>query len=291
LKQYGDKCSSNLMVLWIDSFPDYNDFNTSVSKDLNEMPVASLLGLCGSLFCKNKLLLDKSQLIYYGLVDKNDNLDDVRECMIPFFSVNKINTLGIDNVCEIIKNIINNQPVHISLDMKVFDQSIVKSVIPVNNCGLKLEHVEKLLLTLKNNIVSMDIAEFNPCVGTQQDTQTTREMIRYILSQVFDIKEKSLNIFSEDSQFLVFRPVDQEDPHVDIGWYILRGIPLKDKNDLLNSIIDDQIITIEIDDNEYFVTKTTINEQNEKSYYSARTISDVVLFPQEKAIMVFELVN
>lgn len=291
MKLMGNLVTSELLVLWIDSCPDIDDFNTSSTKNLNEMPVASLLGLCGTQFTKNKLLLDKSQLIYYGLVDKDDNLDDIKKARISNFTVKKINSIGLSESVKAIQNMIGDKPVHVSLDMKVFDSSLIKSVIPQNDAGLKLEQVSNLLVGIKNNIVSIDIVEFNPTIGSPEDIKITRETIRYILTKTFDIKEKSLNIFSEDSQFLIFRPIQQEDPYADIGWYILRGIQTNDKNELISRLEDDKIITIEVDDEEYLVTKTTINEQNEKSFYMAETINDVTLFPQEKICMTFELIN
>ena len=291
LKEKGNTTSSDLIVLWIDSYPDLYDFDTSVNKDLNEMPVGSLLGLCDTYFTQNKLLLNPEQMIYYGLVDENDNIDMVKEYRIPYLTVKKINSLGLENSINAIKNMIGDKPVHVMLDMKVFDSSIIKSVIPLNNNGLKLEQVENLLFNIKNNIVSMDIVEFNPHIGTKQDSKITRETIRYLLSRTFDIKEKSVNIFTEDSQFLVYRPVQQEDPYTDIGWYIMRGLNLNDREEFINKIPNNEIIAIEIDDEDYLVTKTTINEQNEISYYNAVTINDVALFPEEKVCMCFELIN
>ena len=66
---------------------------------------------------------------------------------------------------------------------------------------------------------------------------------------------------------------------------------LEDRNELLGMIPDNEIISFDIDDVTYLVTKTTMNEQYEKSYFTAKLINDVVLFPQEKTLMMFELVN
>lgn len=297
--QCGEKFDSDLMVLWIDSMPDIHDFSTSINQDLNEMAVASLLGLCDTYFVKNNLLLKPEQFIYYGLVDKDDNLDEIKELKIPCFTHNKIKSMPIEFLVTAIKNMINNKPLHICLDMKVFNESLVKSTIPSNPDGIELERVEKLLIGLKDNIVSMDITEFNPLIGTTEDIRTTKDTIKYLLMKTFDIKEKKLNIFTEESQFIIYRPLSQEDDDSDIGWYILRGLPLEDREDLLKLIPDDTIISIDIEDDEdnlleldsgtYLLSKTSIDEQNEKSYYTAESINDTVLFPEEKVCMVFEL--
>lgn len=295
MKQYGSVVFSELMVLWIDAFPDMDNFTTSKNKDLNDMPVASLLGLCGTAFTKNKLLLNKNQLIYYGLRDDN-NLENVMENDIPFYTVKKINAIN-EIIIESIKEQIGDRPLHVVVDLKVFDKTVCPSVIPVNDNGLKIEQVEKLLCTLKSNIVAMDLVELNPLVGTQNDVNVTRETLKYILRRTFDIKEKSINIFTEDSQFLIFRSEEQEDPHTDIGWYILRGMSLEDRNNLIQMIPNDDIISIDINGNDdmedgtYLITKTTMNEQYEKSYYASKLITDIALFPQEKSLMAFELIN
>jgi hypothetical protein len=195
------------------------------------------------------------------------------------------------DVIQSIKKIINGRPVHVVLDMKVFSNTVVKSVIPENKDGIDVDKVDKLLQEIKDNIVSMDIVEYNPFIGTTGDARICREIIRGLIKNVFDVKEKKINIFNEDSQFLVFRPMEQEDVDADIGWYILRGMTTEQKNDLISLIPDDTIITLDIDDDIYLVTKTTMNEQNERSYYTAELVDDVALFPQEKALMGFELIS
>jgi arginase family enzyme len=288
LIQRGNHIDSELMVLWIDCFSDIESDNP---KNLNEMPVGSLLGL-NNLFIKNKLLLKKDQLIYFGLVDSDNNLDNVKELRIPYFSLNKINTIGLEDCTKNIIKMIGNKKLHISLDMKVFNSNIVKSVIPENPKGLLVDDIINLLSNLKNNIVSMDIVEFNPNIGTNENIKTTRNIIKNILTSTFDIKEKSINIFTEDSFFLIFRSARQENPLTDIGWYIMRGLTLEMRNNLISIIIiDDDIISFDMDSETFLISKTTIKEQNNKSYYAAKTINDVALYPQEKESMGFELLN
>jgi arginase family enzyme len=287
--------TSDLVIIWIDSSPDILDFSLSKTKNLDEIVMGSLLGFCAS-YTNNTVPLDINQIIYYGLSDKDDSLELVTKNQIQFFTKNKINSIGIDNIVEIIKKKVGNRPVHISLDMKVFDKKIAPCVIPQNENGMPVEHVEKLLVGIKNNIVSMDIVEFNPLVGSNNDSKITRETIRYILTKTFDLKEKSINIFSEDSKFLIFRPIEQTDPITDIGWYILRGLPLKEREELIKFVPDDTIITIDLDNDDgksetYYVTKTDMNEQNLKSYCTSLSIQDTTLFPEEKVSMCFELLN
>ena len=297
MKQMGEICKSDLMVLWIDANPDLFDFNSSINKNLDEMAAASLVGLCETYFVKNKLPVDINQLIYYGLVDDKDNLELVKELRIPHFTNKKINSINIKDIIDSVKSMIGNKPLHVVLDMKVFHNMIVKSVFPENPDGLELNKVTKVLEAVKENIVALDIVEFNPMIGNRKDVEATKDIIKYLLKIIFDIKEKRINLFSEYTPFLIYRPIEQIDYETDIGWYILRGMNFQQREELINLIPDDSIITLDIDLNDngieetFLITKTTINEQDEKSYFAASTIEDTTLFPQEKAFMCFELIN
>ena len=43
---------------------------------------------------------------------------------------------------------------------------------------------------------------------------------------------------------------------------------VKEKEKLYNSIEDDKIVTITIEDDDFLITKTTVEEQNNKSYFN-----------------------
>ena len=120
-------------------------------------------------------------------------------------------------------------------------------------------------------------------------------MCRVIIKSIFNIKEKSLNIFTEDSRFLIYRPVEQIS-HDDIGWYIVKFLTIKERETFLKHLIDN-VVTISIPDVEkgidieVYVTSTSGQEQNQKSFYTAKNMSDYCLFPSEKISMIFELLN
>jgi len=60
---------------------------------------------------------------------------------------------------------------------------------------------------------------------------------------------------------------------------------------LMSLIPDNSMITFDIDGEDYLISKTSISEQNDKSYYTAKDVSEMCLFPNEKVNMVFELLN
>ena len=323
MKQNGLNCESDLFILWIDSEPDIYDPVSSDNKNLNEMVMAGLLGLIDIPITTQKLSVNPSQILYFGISDNLDSLPIINRCNIPYLSANKINSIKIENIVKYVKDMIGDRPLHISLDLKVFNKSYAPCVTPQNNTGIKLQHLEILLESLKNLVVSMDIVEFNPEVGTTTDVKTTLNSIHRILIKTFDMKEKSINIFTDDSWFLIFRPAEQviiesttketQDPighdkadkndsdsdsnsfdideNDDIGWYILRGLSLQERDEILKKISDNTIIRLKINNDEYLIAKTNMIQQNHKSYYATKSIHDMVLFPEEKKHMMFELVN
>lgn len=181
----------------------------------------------------------------------------------------------------LLKNLVKDDSVHVCLN-------------------IKYENVIELLHPIKNNIKSIDIFGFENNESSEYIKKTC-EYTKNILINIFDVKEKKINIFNEQSEFLIYRPCEQIDIDCDYGWYILKGIDNKYKSTFLQMILGDSIKEIVLDGDKYLISKTTIDEQNSKSIYSHKlndngeyelpTIRDRLLFPSEKSNMVFDLLE
>ncbi|AYV76507.1 MAG: hypothetical protein Terrestrivirus7_60, partial [Terrestrivirus sp.] len=221
------------------------------------------------------------------------------------------------------------------IDLGIFHPDFVPSVIRQHDQQnretnfLSFYDLQELVSQLQNKVMHLDIVGFNASIDdtAYRFTKMTGNVCRYIIRDIFTLKDKKINVFSEDSKFLIFRPVvqtyydkdkdtdkdknkdnlhsngesdddfeeyDENSRKVDIGWYVVRFMTLKDREVFIEKI-KDNIITIEYEKEgkmvEVYVTTTTMKEQNEKSYYTANNIFDCCLFPQEKSLMVFELLN
>lgn len=290
--------TSNMYLLYLDVNPDILTIGKchDLEKiDINDMVVSSLMGLNEVDFINKPKIIDQKKIIYFGL-DHSLDLSTVHDHKILHLTNKKIKTTDLNSIVDVVRNLIKENPIYVVLDVKIFDKSIMPSVSNPNENGLSLEVVEKFLAGLKKNICGMDIVEFNPTIGSSKDVNLSKETIKLLLKRLFNIKEKTVNIFSEDSQFLIYRPFDQKDSDTDIGWYILRGMDIKTRESLIKRIDDDQITSLDLEDEDgeeetYLVTKTTMNEQYEKSYFTADNINDAILYPQEKSLMAFELIN
>ena len=280
--QNGDVCKSKLKILYIDLYTDmYTSNDGHISNDPSKMVSSSLFGLNNPSLINHKLLLDTDQILYIGLVDEEDMDMDMgmhiaSDYNLNYITLKKIKQIGINKVIDIIKNLFGDDPIHISLDMKVFKKDNTENKLELND-------ILELFNNVKDQVVSCDITEFNPYI--------TKDSIHKCLITLFDIKEKNLNIFNEFSEFIIFRPATQIDNICDYGWYIMRGMLLKDREQLLKKIPDGKMLSINLNNEEYYIAKTNMNEQNNKSIFLTNKIEDFVLFSDEKKDMCFELLN
>lgn len=291
-----EKYNGNLKVLYIDSCADINIINPSKIENLDNSVVSSILGFNFSdKFVMNpSAILKPDQLLYLGTLDVLD--DSVSQYGINCITCKKIEQLGIDTIIDTINTIFDKKyPIHISLDLKVLKKSYAPCTVRTDKDDGNMELLDliKLLDSIKDRVVSFDIVEFNPSINNEKGgIFVTKKVVQQCLTTLFDIKEKSINVFNENSEFIIYRPSNQENI-TDIGWYIMRGTSLKEREEFLKSIADNTIIKVSMDDSDedYLVTKTTMNEQNQRSYYVCTKIEDITLFPEEKIAMCFELIN
>lgn len=245
--------------------------------------------------------IPNNNIVYFGIdtdiisESLQSKLDDN---LITYFTFQKIMKIGIDKISKIIMNMFPDNKLHLIIDLQIIDQTIAPSVKRNNSQKnfLMMIHLNQIFKVF-TNIYHLDIIGFD---GSLDDnlfryTKITGEVCRTIIKDIFNIKEKSMNVFTEDSRFLIYRPVEQLS-NDDTGWYIVRFMTLKERETFLQYLID-RVVTISIDnidtgtDLEVIVTSTSIQEQNQKSFYTAKGILDYCLFPQEKISMTFELLN
>ena len=250
-----------------------------------------------TIYVSNNPKIIDNNIIYIGIdKDLTDDtiLTQLDDNLITYFTLQKIKQIGLEKILDTIQNI--QQKFHLIIDLQILDQTIAPSV--------KRDHKQKNFLSIGminsiidkiKNIEHLDIIGFDDSLDDSmfRYTKLTGEVCRTIIKNIYNIKEKSMNIFTEDSRFLIYRPIKQL-TNDDIGWYIVKFMTLKEREMYLQYLIDNVItVSINIDGKKLkiFVTSTSIQEQNEKSYYIAQHMFDYCLFPEEKLSMVFELLN
>ncbi|ARF11926.1 arginase family protein [Klosneuvirus KNV1] len=172
----------DLFVIWIDAHCDINTSETTLSNNIHGMPVAQICGLENKYkFDWIKKNLDLSRFIYVGIrdIDKAE-ATIVTENKIKYITVSRLQEDGIKEIVHGIKKLVDNAPIHISLDVDGIDPKYIPSTGTSVEKGLELDDVIYLIKNL-NNVKSMDIAEFNPSIGLEVDKQKSLDSIMKII--------------------------------------------------------------------------------------------------------------
>lgn len=178
----------NLKVVWVDAHADINSPITSLSGNFHGMPVYFISELCEKEYdyniFKNKLLL--KDLTYFGVRDIDDAEKEILEKYnIQNYLKSDIDDKGISNIIDelIETNDLNNNPVHLSLDIDGLDPEFCPSTGTRSGKGLLVSDVVELCHRIKKtgNLVSIDLVEFNPLIGNESDVEKTVSSIEKIL--------------------------------------------------------------------------------------------------------------
>jgi hypothetical protein len=298
-------CISSTAGLQTEPYTYYEQFKHSfISDNLNVNDYS---------YSKARVPLDLHNVYHIGLnmnyVDENE-LNMLNQNVANYFTIDDIYKKNIFDIMNHIMYSIGEDPVHVIFNMNVFQKYLCPSAHrPENakhdddddddNNGLNHDQLIVILKYLKKikHLHSVDIVGYNFGSREKKDDHMianvlTIKLIDTILSNLITIKKKSINIYNEETKFLIWKRTD--DDYNDFGWFILRHMTTEEKEEIIKSI-DDEIITVPItNDDETFdvyITTTTIKEQHEKSFYCATSVIDCCLYPGEKLNMTFELIN
>lgn len=296
---------TNLKVIYIDSSPDlstrkyvnYSDFMGSVLSDV--------MGLTENTYNMHRVDIPPENVYLVGIDEKSlddDQEGNIRRNNIKMFSLQIMMKKG---VAKIMKHIINEckyDDVHVVIDLSCMQIRYAPSVHRVGTDGkngFDFDQMKMIVDSLKSlqRLNGVDITGYN--FGLKKDKEKyhmanmlTIKTIEMITGALVQLQQKSINVFNEESRFLIWKRIDDKDL---IGWLILRGMSIEEREEMIQMIGDDRIITVPIEDDgetfDAFVTITTMKEQQEKSYYTAESVYDCCLYPGEKLNMMFELLN
>jgi hypothetical protein len=231
---------------------------------------------------------------------------ELAQSKIRHYSLQQIQNKKIEKIIKAICKYIGNNPVHIVFDMACMSIQCAPCVtrfiesddIDAKDIdGLNIEQMNEIMNALsEKNIVGFDITSYDLRINrVDRAFRITCEIPRLLMQIVLKIKEKKLNIFTESTKFLIWRPLDQEN-NKDVGWFILKNVSLEEREALIKHL-DDKIITFETEDDDgeiidVFLSVTTLEEQKYKTICDkTTTIYDCVLYPAQKMYAMFEMLN
>ena len=335
---------SDLKIIYINLSVDLelNNYD-SIDKITNEIASKSIVSNLISMssddvkrsYTKHMIDLELSQFIFIGpeqITSLEENL--FLETKTKYYMLNnlykKLEQI-LDNIVDENKNspiaiIFNMNSIHPKINLNTTNMSEIKKIgWNIDQINMIINKLSKFNNNDNANIKMIDITGYNLYSKTInnidninnleniKDTETIENMdnlqlninfIMKIYGGLLKLKEYSLNIFTESSRFLIYKPMeeiyDSEESGYHYGWYLLRNIPQKMRQELLETLDQDSIIILDIPDDdpedpdkevEIMISTTCINDQNEKCYYMSTSYKDCCLYPDEKLDMMFELVN
>tara|TARA_B100001093_G_C26665281_1_gene943705 strand:- start:265 stop:1035 length:771 start_codon:yes stop_codon:yes gene_type:complete len=159
-----------LKVLWVDAHADINNKLNSSSNNTHGMPVYYLSELY-----RYDYQLNFENLMYVGLRD----IDDFEKHLI---NKHMIKNMSPDNLCRVkLCDFVGDDPIHVSFDFDVIDPTQFYCTGTHAFNGIRMNKLEKLLSSLpKNNIVSVDLVEFNPLIGSKDHYNKSMECIENV---------------------------------------------------------------------------------------------------------------
>ena len=177
------KYGNDFKLLWIDAHTDIHSFETSPSKNLHGMVVNFLLNHT----YKDIPRLQASQILYIGIrsVEKEE-FDFINKWNIQHIHMEDMKddySTSLDRIYDFVKNC----NIHISLDVDVFDPSIMPSTGTVEPNGLFLNEFTDIISIVKQNskkYYATDIMEFNRKIGNQNELDISINTIHHILKTI-----------------------------------------------------------------------------------------------------------
>lgn len=246
----------NLLLEFLDILKviDNNENIVLISDSNIHLSITLNVGMVHIIFSDNINYLDTSNIKNLVIVS-SDNIYDHNENIE--YPIKKINNIISDYT---------KSDVHLIID----DSFIENNMELINNMkNTKIKLLE--IINIKNN--------------------KNNKSINNILVNLLNLKEKKINIFNEHSEIIIYRN-EEITSEEDIGWYILRGLNEELKDMLFDRLKNNKIISITLNDIPILISKTNLDYQNKITYFDNNTkIEDLVLFPEEKKALCFELIN
>lgn len=188
-------CEDSLGVIWVDTHPDFNTFETTTSGNIHGLPLATITNNNRTRLTKfhNGNFFRNENTVIIGARDidplEQVNLDKAK---IKVYSTNDVKTKNIREIVQESIDIALNKTngIHLSIDIDVLDPVIAPGISVGFRDGLTKEQLFEIVdvfMENKDKIKSIDVVEFNPL--TDIDNKTLRITVQLIERIIEKLKE------------------------------------------------------------------------------------------------------
>jgi arginase family enzyme len=295
--------TSPVKVIYLTSLSHFDQFIDTSQQNMSKSILHNLLALGNVTYTRHKFIPSPENILLLGLNDNvlcTDDIQTMENNNLRYFTLNQLRNKTLKNVMEYIKDFIDDCPIHVIFDMSVMSILYTPAVFRFIDQEKDLEKQvdgldDKEIIYVfeelsKHKLVGLDITGYNLKMEMQEkQMMVTSYCAKLPLIHLLKLKQNKINVFTNDTKFLIFQPVD--DP--EIGWYILKGLTIELEDKLIKELElkGDNIKQFIFGDDNVFITTTTVSEQKAKSYYDATSMYDCVLIPAEEQQMIFYLMT
>lgn len=176
-------------VIWVDAHPDLHTFESSTSKALHGMPLATLLGLDDTLSVPSACspVIKSENLLYLGLRDIDEG--EKKNAAAHGVRLFTMEELRRQDMAQVIQDAVSNLSLNcdhivLSLDLDAFDSAYTPAVGTPVEGGFTPEEMWPILsgIVRDYSVPLIDVVEFNPTLpGAEQTYQFIIDMLAAIL--------------------------------------------------------------------------------------------------------------
>lgn len=200
----------DLIVVWIDAHADANVPSASPTGNMHGMPLAWLLGAKEGAPWWQQRTLSPRRLLYIGArsIDPYERML-IEELDIAIITPEEARGPQFENILRRELRQMDpkgKSPVHISFDVDALDSGLISSTGTRVENGMSFQEIEKAfeVIAQEQRVVSAEVVEINPDLGTAEETQNLCLWARDILLSVIPEQRTGFpfqalrNAFSEE---------------------------------------------------------------------------------------------
>ncbi len=173
------KVYHDIGIIWFDAHTDYNTFETTVTGNIHDLPLAAINGYKNHelRYFHDGNVIQATKTVVVGARSIDDwEKDNIRYSGITVFTTQDIKEKGIDSIVEEAFKIAGykTKGIHISYDLGLIDPEIAPGVSIPEFDGITEEEamkINELILKHMDDIVSYDLVEFNPLRDQNRKTE------------------------------------------------------------------------------------------------------------------------
>ena len=193
------KANTDVGLIWIDSNPSYNTFETTQTGNIHDLSLAAITGYkCNELkYYHDGKIIQPSHTVIIGARGMTEQEEDnIRYSGTNLYTTKDIKEQGIENIINEAFRIASykTKGIHIVFSLGILDPEIAPGVSSPVYEGLSEDETMKInenIIKHMKDVLSYDLVEFNPLRDIERKTE---QIALNLLTQIIKAAEKKQKI-------------------------------------------------------------------------------------------------